>query len=640
MWIGCLALRLHGFSLPFWHNYIDQSVASEVLLHEPRPIRTDDWLASLPIFLGQSKTQPSFNIINNQIGSGLNSALFSVSFYKGITSVFRPWTWGVALDSDFGLSWMWCYRYFGIILTGFLFFGVMIPGKPWISVAGALILLFSSFVQYWALNNADVLMSFMLCVVGFYYVLCGTGRKVSIGAAVLLGWSGGCFLNTQYPPYQVPLAYLFLFFAVGLLILHRERISLRSLPRYVGLLAIALLVFVAAAISFYGDIHDIYDIAMHTDYPGTRFTTGGDALLRYLCGSILLRGRDGVLDAFMGNICNSGSFIFLFPALFVAQLLLIGYTRRAPSPLVIMGWLGFGGQFYYTFHGVPPLFAKLSLLSMTTTHGMLIGMGLMDLALLVLFLAEWYQARDNLSRWQRLTIYAVPVLCLGAFWTYLYVDIKALNPALVRSAYVFKVAAMMILAVTCALRWQKGLLLLAIFAIQNTFWFNPVVKGGAKYLTDNLLSRKIVEITGNLPSESVWVAYDTATTSNLFRIIGVKSLGGVVWPPQVDFWKNEFHIKEADRPKYNRYAHVVFAKSASMTPILSNPSLDTLVVDLSPESEVFDRLHVNALLTNGSTEFFDNLKEFSRVYDIANNHIYIRRKWLAYLEQHKKLTAQ
>ena len=36
-------LRLHGFSLPFWHQVIDRSEASEVLWGEPRLIRGDDW---------------------------------------------------------------------------------------------------------------------------------------------------------------------------------------------------------------------------------------------------------------------------------------------------------------------------------------------------------------------------------------------------------------------------------------------------------------------------------------------------------------------------------------------------------------------------------------------------------------------
>ena len=46
-----VALRVHGFSLPIWHGWIDDSPRSEILLGEARSVRADDWALQLPLAL-------------------------------------------------------------------------------------------------------------------------------------------------------------------------------------------------------------------------------------------------------------------------------------------------------------------------------------------------------------------------------------------------------------------------------------------------------------------------------------------------------------------------------------------------------------------------------------------------------------
>src|SRR5262245_18207892 len=65
-----VALRLHGFSLAAWHEVIDGSPPSEVLLGMPRPIRSDDWKTQLPLVLAQTASEPRFPVVNRTIALG------------------------------------------------------------------------------------------------------------------------------------------------------------------------------------------------------------------------------------------------------------------------------------------------------------------------------------------------------------------------------------------------------------------------------------------------------------------------------------------------------------------------------------------------------------------------------------------
>src|SRR5437773_6845301 len=58
LFVFCLALRLHGFSLPQWHAQLDGSPANEVLLGHPREIRADDWAAALCTIFAQREHDP------------------------------------------------------------------------------------------------------------------------------------------------------------------------------------------------------------------------------------------------------------------------------------------------------------------------------------------------------------------------------------------------------------------------------------------------------------------------------------------------------------------------------------------------------------------------------------------------------
>jgi len=63
-----VGLRIHGFSLPVWHQVIDGSPASEILVGEARVIRGDEWYVRLPLAFAQAAHDTPFPRRNVNIG--------------------------------------------------------------------------------------------------------------------------------------------------------------------------------------------------------------------------------------------------------------------------------------------------------------------------------------------------------------------------------------------------------------------------------------------------------------------------------------------------------------------------------------------------------------------------------------------
>src|SRR6185295_18067798 len=98
-----VALHLHGFSLAAWHEVIDGSPPSEVLLGEPRLIRSDDWKMQLPLLIAQTAATPRFPLVNPSVGLGQNMLLPVEAPVASWIALFRPTMWGFFLGPDAGL---------------------------------------------------------------------------------------------------------------------------------------------------------------------------------------------------------------------------------------------------------------------------------------------------------------------------------------------------------------------------------------------------------------------------------------------------------------------------------------------------------------------------------------------------------
>jgi hypothetical protein len=169
---------------------------------------------------------------------------------------------------------------------------------------------------------------------------------------------------------------------------------------------------------------------------------------------------------------------------------------------------------------------------------------------------------------------------------------------------------------------RRALLALVVLSAISTLWFNPLAVGGAAYLRDNALARKITEIDRAAGGDTTWVAFGRDDLPNLFRAIGVRALNGVHPIPQLALWKR-IDPDGRFRNVYNRYAHIAFAAVPSGAPRFQLHSQDYVIVQIRPNSDEFRALGVtHVLVREADAAAFERLSGFEPLATIGPNHLY------------------
>lgn len=613
-----VGLRLHGFSLPVWHVILDRSPAPEVWLGQARSVRADDWAVQLPLILAQRAHDPPFPRINRDIGLGQNMLLPMTAPVAHPLTLFRPTVWGFFLGGDLGLAWMWWSQVLGLFVVWLLVLRVVSGGRLGLACAGSALLAASPFFQFWSFNPAPVAIYLGLAVLGTLQLLRSPRRGRILAGGLLLGWAGVAFALVFYPPYQIPLGYLYLVLAGGLLAAHRGDPPLRTRgrARLIGLGLAVLVVGVAAALLVLHAGDALVRMA-GTTYPGGRVASGGGQPLWHWLNSNLATTLQ--VDDFgaLGNICTAASFWLSFPVLALAAAWRL-FFRDDRDPLL----LGLAAycmlMLIYGELGFPEPLARLTLFSQVPAPRVLLGLGLADALLLVRFL----------SRERRGEGWRTAALLAASFSLLLALCARALHAELPDTRLVWLAPAVVANGwVTFGLlqRWRPTALVasLAAAVALTTLWFNPLVRGGTDYLRHNPLSERILELDREAGGGSVWLTYGHPNRPNLFRMLGVKALNGVQPIPQLELW-GQLDPSGEERPAYNRWAHVgvgLPGADGRRFRVARNP--DGFSVALDPQGEALRRLGVTHLLAQVELPIFERrFARYPALFESGGNRLY------------------
>lgn len=609
----CL-LRVHGFSLPIWHQIIDQSEQTEVLVGEARSIRADDWAASLPLTLSQLAQQPRFPVSNSLVGEGSVSNLvgFSVPLRHWL-SLFRPHLWGYFFGPDFGLAWNWWFRALLLVYALHLVFMILSRGRSALSLAAAVAVVYAPFFQYWSLNYEPMTASMALCFVAAVGLVFAASRRAIVLFALLLFWAGGVFaLGAIYPPYQIVFAYLLAFLFSGFLIRERARLRRLSDVRLRVLAGGVALAAVLGCLALYVfEAREVIPILAGTVYPAQRAAHGGDLSLPQLLNSLFTILADEPLQSSFGNICEGASFYFFFPVV----LAFVGWQwavrRRTPDPVVGAVSLCLLLLLAYALVGVPPWLARVTGLGLVPGPRTLPALGIAETTLLVAFLAGSEASPRPSDRGVALAASGVFALTLmGAG-----IALHALVPAISWTRILLVSASTSLLALLLLERRCSFLPALALISIASTLWFNPWVHAGTAYLRENPLSRVVLEQDRRAGGQSRWIVFDDPWLANLWRVIGVRALNGVHYYPQLALWARVDPTGEG-RDVYNRYAHVEFwVSDRPGTLALSNPYPDRIQAVLFPSRAVLTALGADFVVCSKSSA--DVLRRIDGLHEIA-----------------------
>ena len=615
-----VALRVHGFSISEWHLLVDETPPSEILVGEVRAIRSDDWKVQLPLALGQSAHEPRFPRVNDRIGLG-QSALLPIELpVADPLALFHPTMWGFFLGDDTGMAWLWWSRVFGLFAAWTAVFHVVTRGQLALSAAGAAALACAPFFQFWSFNAAPQAASMGLAFVSTV-ALARAERPAAIAASALgLGFAGACFVLALYPPFQVPLGWLYLALVAGYWLDARGELRLRrhGWLRIAALLAAAAVVL-AAAMWLVWEARDAIDRMRNTAYPGLRFASGGDRAPWELLNANLaapLWVRDwGPLF----NLCEAASFWMLAPVAVGLWAWRAAADRRSLDAFTLPVIAFWAVLLVYITVGFPDWLARASLLALAPGRRAVLGLGLADAVLLLRFLgcAEPVAERRRIAG-LAIGFALVLALCAVPF-------VRELPGA--RLAWLLPLAAAnggLAAWVLAARRRVLPALALAAASLATTAWFNPIAVGGADYLKGNELARQILAIDRAADGRSTWVAFGPDEIANLFHALGVRSVNGTLTLPQLELWAR-IDPGGGARSVYDRYAHVAFVATQDARPSFKLRSPDSLTVRVNPASQDLRALGVTHALFRGDAqarERFERLSGYEYLGSVGQNHLY------------------
>lgn len=206
-----------GFLLGRIHQFAEEQLLlnspslDQLMMTVPPMIRSDDYTIRFPLALSQLSHNPRFPVINTNYWDGRNMLVLPA--YDApvwhISALARPGTWGYFfLGAQRGVTWQWWFQVFACFTALYLLFEIILRnsrlaafGSFWFCMSAAVVC-----VGYWPTYVTFFGATITICC---YNLLTSTVAWRQILCGVLLGLSVCGFVMILYPPWQVPLAYLF-----------------------------------------------------------------------------------------------------------------------------------------------------------------------------------------------------------------------------------------------------------------------------------------------------------------------------------------------------------------------------------------------------------------------------------------------
>lgn len=594
LYLSLIALGITGSSIHLLYKSFLSEVEIKKIAFSPKPIRSDEWAVFTPMAIGQYNHNPAFPIINQNVGmEGENMLIFGMTGVpvKHISALAKPATWGFFLfDLKRALAWYWWFPIFGCFFSLWWLLSLLLPGRHDLGFLLSLLFCTSPYVVAWSYWPAYCII-FPTVAFGCIVSLLETkNRLLTYILGLLIGVSVAGFALTLYPPWQISLGFLFLCISIGFI--SRTKIYLNLNAHKI--LAIGLAGVVACTILGYWwhDAKIAIEVLANTVYPGQRaLLTGGDqTILSMLRGYTNIASLSKVIRLHT-NQSEVSSFYFLFLPLMFALYFKVNESPHS-SRMIIAVTLFVYFCFYYMFHGITPLIAKLSLWGRVTTQRMDLALGLAYIILCGPVLAG---EKTIIGRHKKILAHVI-----AAIWAiFIAKIILQFSPDILiklnLEKYIFVIIMTYVSGLSLILGYKKSFLLTSILlCLVTTFRFHPLI-----YAPNNVNLISHIDLLKNNPPMKVLV-FDESSKANALISSGISTINGTMYYPQEKFWK-KFNIDIRSNTIVNRYQHLVFHPvKFSTSPnaiIVTTPWSDQVLVQIDPEHFNFNLLGITHLLT-------------------------------------------
>lgn len=595
------AFKINGSSVGMYHQLIyGGEKNSNLLLGEPRPIRSDEWAVETPLIASQAKN--GLQHTNTLIGSGEEVSLIYSSPSNHWINLFRPQNMAFyVLPFENAYAFRWWIRGAFLMLATYLLLLVITRKDIFLSVCGALIMFFTPFIQWWYSVMAVESLSYFFFILFFLtQVLKRSSLSRRIIFTIFLSYFTICFALILYPPFQIPLVILGVLFALGYSLQNKYFFE-RKYLLHIALCGVLFAVLVGSVLAlFYLDFKDLIHTISSTSYPGQRIIKGGNFSHFVLLSGVfgyLLQKKYVQVPSILSNQSEAATFFFV--SLFTVPVMLYSIIKRYLTEkridyifIVLLAY--FGICMLWFFGGLTGILGKVLFLKLVQESRLIIGLGAAS------FIGAFYFITNvDIKQIARNIDYRIAALVISfiTFLTYFYVGYfyKVNFPSFISSTKTIVLIALIASGITLFLLWSKERLFalsLIAFSIFSALTVNPLYIG-LKPLINSDLSQKLTAIEDSNEGKDSWAIFDNGIYGEYLVANGIRSVDSTHLYPLFPLW-NTLDPDSSHKEYYNRYAHVMFLPIKDEEKIeYYNPAGDTVFVSISPCNKKFDSLKVN-----------------------------------------------
>lgn len=619
-------LKLHGSSIGIYHQIFNGGKDESLIYATPRGIRSDEWMVSSN--LTSSQNFNDYNNFNGFIGDGQELSVIYDAPTNHWSTLFKPNNWGFLFSNfETGFSYKWWFMAGSLMIAAYLVLMQFTNRKILLSALGSIILYLSPFVHWWYITIVIQSIAFSLFLLYFIIRLIKYENIKDLVIAVIgIAYFLIALIFLFYPPFVISLGWGILALSIGFLLKHRRNLTKNRLKimTIAGIISGALVAVIF--ILFYKEFKDVIGLIMNTSYPGRRELPGGGYSLYHLLFSFLnpYLKNDAVLNSYLNNQSEASNFYYFYlislPLILIGHIFLIIKKKVKVDTMLIASTLYFLFIFTWMFIGLPLVLGKLTLLTMIPNNRMLIGVGTVNIIMMIYFISNIKVPKSKV--FNIIAILFSLIISIGIF--YFGTRVKIGIDGLINNTYSLIFFCIIFFGIFISMLMKRryiALVLLLILSLVSVVQVNPVYRG-VTALNDSKLSQELAQIDG--ARDSRWVTFGSILISNYLAGNGYHTLSGVNLYPQFKTWQsldpnNEYYIH------YNRYAHTDFYSTEDLTHIeFLNPTSDTLRVVINPCNKFFSEQRVNFFISTGLLDEFKCLEKV-RTLELARTTLTVYR---------------
>ena len=513
-----------------------------------RQIRSDEWALNTQMALSQCAT--GFHYFADAF-RGTSTDMFMVYGQPvwALAEIFRPSHWGYLLfGAAKGLAFFWTARLVGLFLVSFEFGMLLSKKKRGLSFVYAMLLTFSSLVQWWVDVNGlvEMLLFAQLALLLFQKYLQSDRSRVRLVLAAGIAWCAGGFLLTLYPSWQVPVAYIILGCAVWLLMENWG--SIRIVRKDIAGIAGVLVVFAGILYSVWIRSADTIKLVMESEYPGQRVLLGGSLDVLKSCfdysASIFFPFTQEGLPM---NVCEVAKMMDFFPLGNLLAVYVLVRSKKKDRLLCCIGVVDIILGLWCFFQW-PEFLAKISLLSMSQAGRAVLAFEICNIILLI-------RSISLLAEEKAFSVMVSAIIALALAATAALITQNEMQDYMTTERTAIA-AAVLFVVIFCLLQYRRFPKICTVFItalmVCAGLFVNPVQKGlGMIY--DSELFQAIEGIEEKNPGK--WLVEEDIFLSNLPTMAGASTVNSTNVYPNLEYWA-KFDPDGKYEKIYNRYAWI------------------------------------------------------------------------------------